>query len=329
MGKILWTSIGVLLLIGLVLGLAYGIYYVGWGKTTQTITPTQGGQCQAGYVLTNGACVLATPSTGGCSQNPSITLNFRNKVTGASVTALAMNYVDSNTKALLGSSTTGFADGLKVTPLINASGYINIVASDYVVKCGNQQLTGDVYQFTNASIKIYNVDGTGRIGGIMGTTGNESTFSTSATNKIHLEGASYKTTGKQFVVYEIANTTAIELATLSEGGALMPTVSIPNCYTNNLTGTPYRVAWEIPALENGDTKDYYLYTKASNSIPIKGQANLYIYNEQPAIDSLNSALLTSGICDSGNKFYGVGAFFSNGVSTSTTPIGQANNWNIL
>jgi len=257
---------------------------------------------------TNQAVETPNPSegvpTGDCGQNPTLSYAFTNALTGQSVTASATNFKDKVSGNLLGIAPS-LAKGQVVTPLINASGYISAVQKDYTVGCGNQQIQGKLYQFANETIKLYNDAGTGQIGGTLGSTGNDTKFTTQANNKLVLTGNTYKTTGKMFVVYEIGTTTNVSDITLTLNGASssVSKVAVPNCYTNTLSGTPFRVAWEIPAIVGGTQVTYNLQTTAQSGNTVQGQALLTIYNEKAGVDSLTGDFLESGICDSNNAFF--------------------------
>lgn len=235
---------------------------------------------------------------------PSVSLIFTNALTKQSITAIADNYKDANTGNLLGKAYT-FVNGAKVIPIVNASGYIRTVQPTYNVVNGPQNIQGQLYQFGNQTIQIYNNAKTGLVGGFLGVTGNDSVFTTQANNKIILTGNTFKSSGRLFVVYEVSNTTSVASATLTKTGdaSAIPSKPVPNCYTNNLTGTPYKVGWELPAIVGGSQVEYNLQTTSASGKAVSGQATLVIYNERDGIDSLTGEYLTSGICDSNNVFY--------------------------
>lgn len=104
------------------------------------------------------------------------------------------------------------------------------------------------------------------------------------------------------IIFEASNTTSVQSITLSAEDSETPlaTATFPSCYQNNLTGTPYRVAWEIPAVVGGTSDWYDLQINALNGNSVSGYAHFGSYAEQDAIDSLTGAILKSGICDSNN-----------------------------
>lgn len=242
--------------------------------------------------------------TGTTGQNPSVSLAFSNALTKQSISAAIVNYKDAVTGNFLGASPS-LAKDQQVIALVNGSGYISAIQPVYTVLPGNQQLQGSLYQFANQTIQIYNNAGTGLIGGSNGATGNDSISTTLVNNKIVLTGNTYKSSGKIFIVYEIGSTTNISGATLTLQGSntAIGASSVPNCYTNSLTGTPFRAAWEVPAIVGGTQAVYNLQTVSANGNQIAGQAYLTMYNEHDAFDTLTGASLTSGICDSGNTAY--------------------------
>lgn len=268
-------------------------------------------------------------STNDCSQNPSVSNSFTNSLTGQSVTTTTLNYKDSNSKLLLGSGAS-LTVAQKVTPIVNASGYITAIQPEYTVKCGNQNLIGNLKQFTNATITLKANSGIAAIGGTLGATGNDSAFTTSANNEVKFVGASYKSTGRQFVVYEVSTTTNVSQVTLScPAGVTVNPVTVPNCYSNSITAvTPYRAAWEISPIDNGATAVCNLQTVSANGNNVGGIAYFKVYNEQDGVDSLNGNYLTNGICDSNNRFFGIGAVIStSGAPASTSAlVGQTNSW---
>jgi len=253
---------------------------------------------------------VQTPSTSGTGtqgQNPAISLAFNDALTGASITAIADNYRNKETGRLIGKSPT-FVSGMTVIPLVNASGYVATVQPDYKVVDGNQQITGELYSFVNASVTVFNNLDTGAIGGTMGSVGNDTATTSTINNRIKLSGTSDKSTSRQFVVFEISNTTTMSSVNLIGVSGSAPvgsvaSVSVPNCYTNNLTGTPFRQAWEIPAVIDGADAEYKIQSASASSKAISGQATLVIYSERDGVDTKNGAYLTSGICDSDNQFF--------------------------
>jgi hypothetical protein len=247
-----------------------------------------------------GSTTTTSTSAGTPGQNPSISYAFVDALTGQSVTANVVNYKKADDGTLLGSSYAG-TQGTTVIPLItNTTGYIAAVQPQYTVAGGNQVITGKLYKFANQTIQLYNNAGTATIGGTLGTTGNDTAFSTQANNRIILTGNTYKSSGRMFVVFEISTTTNVSSVTLSKSGSVVPTVSVPNCYSNTLSGTPYRAAWELPAIIGGAQETYNLQTLSANGNTVQGKAVFTIYNEKDAVDSLTGAYITSGICDSNN-----------------------------
>ena len=275
---------------GLVLGGAGGLstFSVSGGKTTQSNDQP----LQNSNLGTNG-------------QNPLVQLVFADALTNQAITALATNIKDVDTGRLLGAyaSTTSpqLISGQTVQLLANASGYITQVTPAYQVVNGAQQIQGSLYKFANETIQLYNNTGTALIGGTLGTSGNDSSFTTQANLKMVLTGTTFKSSGRIFMVYETTSTTNVSAVTLTQTDSTTPiaSASVPNCYTNTLT-TPYRVAWELPAIVGGQQQIYNLQIVSANGNKIQGAQYLTLYNEQDAYDSLTGAILTRGICDSNN-----------------------------
>lgn len=275
---------------------------------------------------------IVNPATTGCSQNPSIGYAYTNALTGLSATVAASNFKDKTTGLLLGSDASKFSANQVVTPLINGSGYITKIAPDYTVLCGNQLMQGSVYQFQNETVQLYDSTNVKLIGGTLGSTANDTKFTTQANNKLVLTGNTYKSSSKMFVVFEISNTANVSSVTLNPigGSPAATSASVPNCYSNTLSGTPFRAAFEIPAIVGGQQVQYNVNTVSASGNTVQGAAYLTVYNEQDGLDSLTGALLTSGICDSGNKFFGVGGTFAaSGAGSSGTAIGITNSYYYL
>lgn len=302
MGKINWTAFGVFTLLAvLVIGML-GLYAMP-KQTVVTSTTGEEVPSAGGNIVIGG---------GDCGQNPSPSISFVNALTGQSIsTADAYDYKDVDTNQLLGVAPS-LSKGQKVIPIINATGYIAEVQPQLDVPCGNFQIKGKLYQYANASITMYADSGVTKVGSATyasasksGSVGNDSANTNTINNKIKLVGTTDKSTGRMFIVWEVSNTTSVQSATLKEynSNTEIPSLTVPTCYTNNLTGTPYKVAWEIPALVDGAVKEYNLQTIPSNGRQIAGQAMLTIYSEADATDSLTGNILTSGICDTNNQAY--------------------------
>lgn len=243
-------------------------------------------------------------SDNSCGQNPSISVSFVNALTSQPITASVLQYKDSATGRLLGTSPS-FTKGQKVIPIVNASGYLTEVQPEYTVICGAQSLQGDLYQFANETIQIYNNAGTGVIGGVASGVGNDTAFTTQVNHKIIMTGNTFKSDGKKLIVLEISNTSSMSSATLTMTGSQNPltSITVPNCHSNTLTGTPYRIAWEVPAIIGGNQVQYNLQELSSNGKTVSGETVLTVYNEKDGYDTLNGNVLTTGICDSNNAFY--------------------------
>lgn len=275
-----------------------------------------------------------------CTQNPAITPVFTDKYTGGSVTVGLVQAKDSTTNTLLGPVTVSsgimtpaLTGGSKFTAIVNGTvaangGPLAKILPEYTVQCGSQSLIGQVAVFQNQTIAVKSTNGFNAVGGTLGATGNDSISSTLTNNEIKLTGNPFKTSGKMFIIYEINTTTNVASTTLTLSGSStpIPLVAVPNCYSNTLSGTPYRGAWEIPAVDNGALVVYNLQTAGQGSNKVAGRAVLTIYNEQDAFDSLTVAPLTSGICDSHNFAYAVGSSLTAGSPTAATLVGQENSW---
>lgn len=247
-----------------------------------------------------------TGQTGTAGQNPSVGLSFTDAQTGQSIGAVAVNYKDASTQQLLGASPT-FVQGTNVIPLIGnrTTPYIAVVQPTYNVVAGAQSIVGKLYRFQNESILLSSSTGTGSngvLGGTLGGSGNDTSFTTQKNIKVELTGNTFRSSGRLFVIYEVSTTQNVSSVSFTPSGSNTPVaqVTVPNCYTNNLGGTPYKVAFEIPAVIGGSLIDYNLQTVSANGNRVQGGAYLTIYSEQDAVDSLNGNYLTSGICDSNN-----------------------------
>ena len=286
------TAVVITVLILLVVASGAYFYMSGGFGVKQTINPNN-----------------PTPGqTGTSGVAPSISLIGTDALTGQSVTIVAENYKDANTNKLLGMNPT-FVSGQTIVPIINGTSksYLRQVFPAYKVVDGPQQLTGTVYAFANETIQAYTNAGTGALGPTM--LNNDSAFTSLANNRIVLTGNAFKSSGKIYVVYEVSNVTSVQGATLTLNGAstALTALTVPNCYANNLTGTSYKVGWEIPAIIGGTQQTYNLQTNSLNGKAVSGAAKLTLYNERDGVNTLiapgTDPFLTSGFCDSNNAAY--------------------------
>lgn len=234
------------------------------------------------------------------TQNPSIAFSVVNAQTKQPITANATYWKTVDGSLLL--PTASFSAGEVITPLLAATGYISEVGKAWTVVAGSQAYVGSMNQFANETIQIYSNAGTSLLSGTLADPGvvNDTQFASQSNNKIILTGNTYKSSGRMFVVAEFSNTQNVSSMTLSNNGAVVGSASIPNCYTNTLTGTPFRAAWEVPAVVGSAQSTLNLQTSAASGNVAQGKMILSIYNEQDVVDSLNGNFLTSGICDSNN-----------------------------
>lgn len=257
------------------------------------------------YVGTKGSGVGSGDEGGlGTSgQNPSVGLSFTDALTGASITAIADNYLDVTDSVLLGKSPT-FVSGQKIKPLMNATNYIAQIQPDYTVVDGNQQIRGKLYRFGNATFSLKSNAGTGAIGGTLGSVGNDTAGTSQFNHEIKVTQSADRSSGRQFVIFELSNTTSVSSLGLS-GVAGIVDKDVPNCFTSNLTSAnPYQDAWEIPAFVDDSVLEYLnLKISPASSKAISGQATLHIYSEKDGVDTLTGKYLESGICDSDNQFF--------------------------
>jgi hypothetical protein len=245
---------------------------------------------------------LGLTGSGTSGQNPSISLVVTDAITGATIGgATAVNYQDSATLGLLGSGYSG-VQGQTVIPLLtNTTGFIPRIQSAYTVIGGAQILPGTLYKFANESILISSSTGTGNVGamgGTLGTTGNDTKFTTLKNINLQLTGNTYKSSGDLFIIFETNATVNVQAATLSQNGVAVPTMTVSNCYSNNVGGTPFRAAWEVPAVIGGNQANYVLQVTALNGNTVQGLAYLTVISEKDFVDTLTSKFVTSGYCDS-------------------------------
>jgi hypothetical protein len=315
------TSIIVISMIALVLMVGFAIY-----------------EFRPSSQQTNGGVNVPNPSNPAVSStscqgsNPSYTIQGTDALTGGSVTMGIRNAINKGAGGgLLGANPTLGKDMI-ITPIINASGYLPEIKSDWTIACGPNTVPETLYQFQNESApQVYNNAGTGVFSGNLT---NETVFTTQANNKITLTGNTFRSTGNLLVIVEVSNVTSVQAVNLNQvGGSVSATpTTTPGCYSPLLPGNSFKASFEIPASAtlNGGVANYNINTVASAGLSISGREAVTVCNEQIGIDSLNSKILTSGICDSGNKYFGVGAVLnSQGVSTSTTLLGcQSVQWSI-
>ncbi len=303
--------LGVMLAIG---GLVFVVYKIS-GTKQEALSPS--------------GLPVSVVQVNGCPQNPALTLILKDILTGQSIAGSIANYKDKATGNLL-SAAPAFSLDQTVIPMANATGYLTAIQKEHTVTCNNQNVYASLKQQANVTITIWADSGISVIGGNMGTLGNDTTFTTSHNNKIRLVGTAYRSTGRLMAIYEVGTNTNVSTATLSGpiGYSITP-VTVPNCYTANITDrTTFKAAWELAPLDNGAVVDLNLQTTAANGNAVSNRSILTIYSEQDGVDSLTGDYLTSGICDSNNRYIGFnGAFGAGGApTTASIPIGQKNMW---
>jgi hypothetical protein len=169
------------------------------------------------------------------------------------------------------------------------------------VDCGAQNVPVDLYATANnsVSVKVYNDAGTDVLTNAASgaTTTNETAFSSggSKTWRIHIEGSNLQSTGNQMLYVELPTNSAVNVSTVTLNGA-NPLAST-STYISATNTNPYKVAFEIPSLENGATADYYLKVKLTNGkILTTGAVYFKLFEEQPFVDT--DGKFKTGIYDS-------------------------------
>jgi hypothetical protein len=270
-----FMALGIVAVIGLLM-------YVSFFRTGQTVI-------SPGTPTTTGS---------GCNQNPSLSLIGTNAlVPSSNVSPTTVNYRVNGVYIGTTYSTPAYND--KVELIGDLAGYL-ASSGTTTVSCGPNNLAiPTFYQYTNATVSVYTDAGTAILsnsaaGGVI----NETALGASGGSKnwkVHMLGVSQKSTGKIFMVVELPSGSATNVSASGVSLSGLTQVAIPNGVSATNTN-PTRVAFEIPALVNGEVRDYNLQMNTLASKTTSGVVRITFFAEQKFVDT--DGVFKEGIYDS-------------------------------
>jgi hypothetical protein len=280
-----WVFIALVAVIVLIL--TSGALTNWWGL--QTVSPDGGAGGGSGGGGTN------LPA--GCNYQPVISLSGYNaQATGTPVTVTPQYRVNSVYKGYT-YTTPGLNDNVEL--LVNSTGYLTNLLDPIQVKCGTNVVEAAMDNYANATVTIYNHQGTAILAR---ATANETAWTTgeSRTFKMLFQGTSKHSTGTILYILEIGSNTNVSDATLSFNGAEIPEVNVPKGYVSQLTDG-FKKAWEIPAVKSAAQPEYKLNVQADDA-SIIDTSIVYntFYGEQSYVDSKSGLFLAAGAFDTAN-----------------------------
>jgi len=259
-----------------------------------------------------GGVAFGTPSGpsgptvgGGCNQNPSLRINGMNALTpNANVTPTTYYYRVND--AYIG---TGYATPIlndKVDLIGDLAGYLAAEGTK-TIACGPNALDMQLYQFGNATISIYTDAGTAilsnNIGADVGLVNETQITLAGGTKnwKVHIVSQSKRSTGKMLMVVEFPPLSNANISSSSVSFSGLPAVTIPAGVST--TGTsPFRIAFEIPELKDGEVRDYNLQMSTLSGKALDGMVKIIFFHEQLYVDT--DGQFKTGTYDSlGNAVY--------------------------
>ena len=253
-GAIALTLISVALLIGVLLG----AYFLFAGKQS---------------------AVDEKQTTNDCGgSDPLVTLTMLNAINkGSTVTPNSIDgwvtHSDGSEDfvASITSGTTKFAYGDVVKLLVGEPSYINTTLETKELSCGSNAVTGYIYDTADSSITVFNDEGN-VVTDINDATStvNQTARSTNILMEVKFTANSDQSSGDLIVVIESANTTEVNDIVLS--GATK--INLPKSYTMAGSGS-YAVAYEVPALIDGDSKTYNILITPETGKTMGGQRNAF------------------------------------------------------
>lgn len=205
--------------------------------------------------------------------------------------------------AAVGTTLPSLANGDKVQALINATGYVDFVTDTITVKCGANKFTLDgspelsIVDQSDPTVTIKE-DSTTLSDSATGGTSNASNIAAGASYSylVKFQGVDKKESADMLYVVELASTVNVSSVTMTDRatGKLVPTASVPDLYSNALSGSPYRVAFEVPSVEGAINKEYDLNVAAAGDHMISGAVYTTAYTKQ-AFQEADGTFVKSGV----------------------------------
>ena len=253
MGKTKTSPLTVILVVGVLALMTFGIYYF---VTSQT-------------ELGGNQHLNSLQVTGDCQTEPYIDPSVIDGVNkGTSVTSLTY-YVIRNGQYIgtqtLGSSGKNFAIGDKVDIIVSKANYLDVKKSIEITRCGANDLPVEMYATDTSTIKIFNDNGNVVTDNVAGGTTNQSASSTPINMEVKFTANADESSGDMVYVVEATNTTQVDDLILS--GAT--SVSVPDFYTVAGSGSIAK-AYEVPALIDGNSQTYNLIIQPESGQTIDG-----------------------------------------------------------
>ncbi len=236
-------------------------------------------------------------TTGGCAQNPSLAVFGTDALqTSQNVSPSSYNYRVNG--AYIGTSYANPVSADTVDFLASSATYLTAEGMD-TIGCGPNNVPLTFYKYGNLTASIYTDAGTAVLSnGIASTATNETAMAagSSKNNKVHLVGSALTSSGTQLVYVEFPTGSKANISSAALSG--LPMVAIPSGVSSTNTN-PYTVAFQVPALVNGDVKDYNLQYTTTSTGTLKGAVRITFYAQQPFADT--DGTFKTGIYDALNN----------------------------
>jgi hypothetical protein len=175
--------------------------------------------------------------------------------------------------------------------------FIAVPSSNYLptevmdtIACGPNNIPATFYAYTNATVTIYNDAGTNVLtnsaaGGVV----NETAITSGGTKnwRVHIVGTNQKSTGKMFFYVELPSGSASNVSNVvlnPSGSAPSATNAIIPSYISSTNTNPFKIAFEIPSVNNGAVVDYYLQANLLATKTLAGTTYTKIFSEQMFAD---------------------------------------------
>ena len=236
-------------------------------------------------------------TTGGCAQNPTLAV-FGTDALQSSQNVSPSSYNYSVIGAYIGTAYANPAPGDKVDFLASSNTYLTNERTA-TIGCGPNNVPMTFYKYGNLTASIYTDAGTAILSnGVASTTTNETALAvgSSKNNKVHLVGSALTSSGVQFVYVEFPAASKANISSVSLSG--LPMVAIPSGISSTNVN-PYTVAFQVPALVNGDVKDYNLQYTTTSTGSLMGVMRITFYAQQDFADT--DGTFKVGIYDSLNN----------------------------
>lgn len=221
----------------------------------------------------------------GCNVNPSMSVVATDALV-ASQNISPTSFFYRVNDVYVGTSYATPANGDRVEVIADLTGYLASKAS-FKVHCGpNNVPMNAFYAYSDPTVSIYSDAGTSIL--------SDNTFLVNETAiaagggsknwKVHMVGVSQKSSGKIFMVVELPSGSATNVTSSGVSFSGLTQVAVPNGVASTNTN-PTRVAYELPALVNGEVRDYNLQVNTIAGKGLTGTVIVNFYAEQNFVES--------------------------------------------